>query len=241
MTVGINVDPNNPGADPSPGRLLAAKFQGVRLTARDNPQNQQYIEDMLAAGLQVIAVVATGDNAGFVPPHTQVVLQIFNEPDIVGPTAMNPAAYADLFASIRGTFPAHDCWTAGFASGQPSYYEQFLAALSSQHPNVHWPNAVAIHPYTQSPAGLRALAEAYWNVTGAIPVVATEWFHSAGQGIIWPFHDTLDNPDTGVCTVWNSYFPWSTSMAPDLGGLVDPNQQCLPEGLELISALEGVC
>ena len=241
MTVGINVDPNNPRAQPTPARLLAARFQGVRLTARDNPENREYIADSLAAGLRVVAVVATGDNAGFVPPHTQVVLQVFNEPDIDGPTALEPAAYADVFATYRGTFPAYDCWTAGFASGQPSYYEQFLAALSSQHPDVNWPNAVAIHPYAQSPDGLRALAEAYWNVTGAIPVVATEWFHSAGQGLIWPFQDTLDNPDTGVCTVWNSFFPWSTSMAPELGGLVGPDQECLPEGFELISALEGVC
>jgi hypothetical protein len=176
-----------------------------------------------------------------VPPQPQVVLQIFNEPDLDGPTGLAPAAYADVFATFRGTFPAYDCWTAGFASGQPSYYEQFLAALSSRHPDVNWPNAVAIHPYGQTADGLRALAEAYWNVTGAIPVVATEWFHSAGQGLIWPFQDTLDNPDTGVCSVWNSFFPWSTSMAPDLGGLVDADQECLPEGFELISALEGVC
>jgi hypothetical protein len=241
VTVGINVDPNNPGGGPPPERLLAARLQGVRLTARDSPENRQYIADVRAAGLQVVAIVGTGDNAGFVPADTQVVLQIFNEPDLDGPTALEPAAYADVFATFRGTFPAYDCWTAGFASGQPGYYEQFLAALSSQHPDVNWPNAVAIHPYGQTPAGLRALAEAYWNVTGAIPVVATEWFHPAGASLMWPFQDALDNPDTGVCSVWNSFFPWSTSMGPDLGGLVDADQQCLPEGFELISALEGVC
>jgi hypothetical protein len=30
-------------------------------------------------------------------------------------------------------------------------------------------------------------------------------------------------------------------MAPDFGGLVGPDQQCLAEGFELISALDGVC
>jgi hypothetical protein len=241
VTVGINVDPDNPGGRPLPGRLLAARFEGVRLTARDNPQNRQYIAETLQAGLRVVAIVGTGDNAGFVPPHSEVVLQIFNEPDLDGPTALEPAAYADVFATFRGTFPLYDCWTAGFASGQPAYYEQFLAALSSQHPDINWPNAVAIHPYGQSPDGVRALAEAYWNVTGRIPVVATEWFHSAGQGLIWPFQDALANPDTGVCTVWNSFFPWGISMTPELGGLVDPGQECVAEGFELISALEGAC
>jgi hypothetical protein len=240
MTVGINVDPNNSSGDPSPARVLAARFQGVRLTARDNAENRQYVVDSLTAGLRVVAVVATGDNAGFVPPQTQVVLQIYNEPDI-GATEMDPVAYADLFATYRGTYPAYDCWTAGFASGRPSYYERFLGVLSSQYPEVNWPNAVAIHPYTLTPERMRVLAEAYWNVTAAIPVVATEWFHYADRGLIWPFQDTLDNQETGVCTVWNSFFPWSTSMAPELGGLVNANQECLPEGFELISALEGVC
>src|ERR671932_613356 len=101
MTVGINVDPNNPGGNPPPARLLAARFQGVRLTARDNSENRQYIAAVLAAGLRVVAVVATGDNAGFVPPHTQVVLQIFNEPDISGPTALDPVAYADVCDTFR--------------------------------------------------------------------------------------------------------------------------------------------
>jgi hypothetical protein len=241
MTVGINVDPNNVGANPPAQRLLAARLDGVRLTARDNPENRQYIDDMLAAGVRVLAIVATGDNGGFVPPHTQVVLQIFNEPDLAGPTAMDPVAYAELFAIYRGTYPAFDCWTAGFASGQPAYYERFLSALTSRFPEVALPSAVAIHPYLQTPAGLRRLAEDYWNLTGAIPVVATEWFHPAGQGLIWPFQDTLNNAESGVCTVWNSFFPWTSSMAPDLGGLVDETQQCLPAGYELISALEGVC
>jgi hypothetical protein len=241
MVVGINVDPNNRGGNPSARRLLAARFQGVRLTARDNRANRQYITDMLAAGVQVLGIVATGDNGGFVPPQTQVVLQIFNEPDLAGPTAMEPVAYAELFAIYRGTYPAFDCWTAGFASGQPSYYERFLSALSTRFPEVNLPSAVAIHPYGQTPEGLRRLAEAYWNLTGTIPVVATEWFHIAGEGLIWPFQDALNNPDSGVCTVWNSFFPWSDSMAPDLGGLVDIDQQCLPLGYELISALEGVC
>jgi hypothetical protein len=241
MTVCINVDPNNPAGNPSPARLLAARFQGVRLTARDDSRNRQYIADALAAGMRVLAIVGTGDNDGFVPPQGEVVLQIFNEPDIDGPTRLDPAAYADLFATFRRQFPEHDCWTAGFASGQAGYFELFLSALSNDHPDVNWPNAVAIHPYGQTPDGLRALAEAYFNVTGAIPVVATEWFHSAGQDVIWPFQDTLNNPDTGVCTVWNSFFPWSIGMAPELGGLVDQDQRCRPEGFELISALEGVC
>src|SRR5215216_1128319 len=162
MTVGINVDPNNPGGNPPAERLLAAGFEGVRLTARDNPANRAYIANMLAAGVQVVAVVATGDNDGFVPPQTQVVVQVFNEPDLEGPTSMEAVAYAELFAIYRGTYPEFDCWTAGFASGQPSYYEEFLNALSTRFPDVSLPSAVAIHPYGQTPDGLRSLAQAYW-------------------------------------------------------------------------------
>src|SRR5919206_2503327 len=139
MVVGINLDPNNVGGNPSAPRLLAARLQGVRLTARDNPANRQYIADMVSAGVQVLGIVATGENGGFIPPHTQVVLQIFNEPDIDGPTFMEPAAYAELFAIYRGTYPAFDCWTAGFASGQPSYYERFLSALATRFPEVPLP------------------------------------------------------------------------------------------------------
>src|SRR5438105_9096774 len=102
MTVGINVDPNNPSGNPPARRLLAARLQGVRLTARDNPENRQYIADMLAAGVQVLAIVAT------------------------------------------------------------------------------------------------------------------EWFHPAGQGLIWPFQDTLNNAESGVCTVWNSFSPGRSAWRPIL-------------------------
>ena len=143
MTVGINVDPNNPSGNPPARRLLAARLQGVRLTARNNPENRQYIADMLAAGMQVLAIVATGDNGGFVPPHTQVVLQIFNEPDLTGPTAMDPVAYAELFAIYRGTYPAFDCWTAGLASGQPRCSARWVRGVRSDDDGVTWTGVLA--------------------------------------------------------------------------------------------------
>src|SRR5258708_25556512 len=121
MTVGMNVDPNNDCAAPSAARLIQSGFGGVRLTARDNPVNKQYIADMLAAGLEVVAIVATGDNAGYQPPQEEVILQIYNEPDQPD-TARVPGVYADLFAEWRNKPGVKDnprikSWAAGLASG----------------------------------------------------------------------------------------------------------------------------
>lgn len=273
----MNVDPNTPCAAPTAERLLQSGFRGVRLTARPDDTNKQYIAQMLEAGLQVVAVVATGDNEGYVPPQREVILQIFNEPDVPGPiapTAMDPSDYARLFAAWRAACPGYTCWTAGFAAGDPAaaYFRQFISALINLFstltspdvtafpagtalpnapdlkPCLALPDAVAIHPYQADPNGLVVLAEQHWNVATdlagfGIPVVATEWFQRispAGPDVIAPFQDALNNPETGVCTVWNSFFGWCSAMAPDLGGaVVSPDGTCLPEGLSLIAAVGG--
>lgn len=277
MTVGMNVDPDHECAAPPAERLLQSGFRGVRLTARPSDANKQYVAQMLEAGLQVVAVVATGDNEGYVPPQREVILQIFNEPDLPGPiapTAMSPSAYATLFAAWRAGCPGYTLWTAGLAARDraASYYRQFLIALTDLYssvaspdlspfpPGVALPNApdlkgcltlpdaVAIHPYEEDPSGLVDLAEQHWNaateLTGAgIPVVSTEWFQAAspdGRDLITPFQDALNKPDTGVCTVWNSFFGWCSAMAPELGGaVVSPVGTCLPEGPTLIAAIGG--
>jgi hypothetical protein len=267
MTVGMNVDPNNPCAAPPAERLLQSGFHGVRLTARANDVNRKYIDDMLAAGLQVVAVVGTGDNAGFIPPQKQVILQIYNEPDAAsGSTFIPSVAYAGLYAAWRAKCDGYTCWTAGFVSGDPDYYRQFLNALWNLYegltlpgvvvpnaPNLknvlRFPEAVAIHPYLANPVRLKTLAEACWNigieVTGAgIPVVATEWFQQANQNPandpIAPFQAALNNPDPdGVCTTWNSFFGWCSNMSDLPGAVVSPDGTCLLEGRRLIDAIGG--
>src|SRR5258708_39600104 len=100
MTVGMNVDPNNDCAAPSAAQLIQSGFGGVRLTARDNPANKRYITEMLAAGLEVVAVVATGDNLGYRPPKDEVILQIYNESDLID-TAIAAIDYANLFTELH--------------------------------------------------------------------------------------------------------------------------------------------
>jgi hypothetical protein len=258
MTVGMNVDPNNDCAAPSAAQLIQSGFGGVRLTARDNPANKQYITEMLAAGLEVVAVVATGDNLGYRPPEDEVILQIYNEPDLID-TAMAASDYADLFAEWRNKPGIKDnpnvrCWAAGLASGgsnATTYLRNFLVALRTNHPDTAFPDAVAIHPYTLDGLGLRTLAESCWNVTvdeapAGIPVVATEWFQSVNpdpavpDDAIAPFQAALNNPDPdGVCTVWNSFFGWCGNMSNLPGAVVSADGSCLPEGRRLIAAIGG--
>jgi hypothetical protein len=234
MTVGINVDGSFSQGAPSPRILKRAGFEGIRLTHRET--NTDYITSCLASGLWVAAIQGTGDAAPYPPPfHQRLIIQVDNEVD-VNPTYRTPEQYADIFAIWRGTYPAYNMWTAGFASGDPDYYVRFLSALSTYHPEVNWPNAVAIHPYWQDPDGCRQKADDYWNITGAIPVVATEWFWQAGRGLIWPTQDALND----VCSVWNSWYCWSVLMNPPFG-LVDENGVCRLEGEELISFLQGSC
>ncbi|HLZ29614.1 MAG TPA: hypothetical protein VKV73_20035 [Chloroflexota bacterium] len=256
MTIGVNVDPNHPGAGPSADILKQSGFEGVRLTAKPDAINVQYIADMLAAGLTVVGVVGTGDNQDFVPPDPRVILQIYNEPDAATGTTITAIEYADLFATWSNKPEIRDNssvqrWTAGFASGVYMYYLDFLEALRSRHPEVPMPDAVAIHPYEQDPDGLRRMAENYWlvgrAVTGAgIPVVATEWFQSvnpdltAADDVIDPFQHALNDPDPqGVCTVWSSFFAWHDDQSDLPGGITNHAGVCLPEGIRLIAAIGG--
>jgi hypothetical protein len=241
----MNVDPDNRCAAPTADRLKAAGFGGVRLTARDTVTNKAYIANMIANGLQVLAVVGTGDNGGYIPPQSEVILQVFNEPDIDG-TAMTPSDYADLFVQWRSRpeLNGRQIWAAGLASGQPLYLCQFLQRLNDSGSGI-WPDAIDIHPYLKDADGLRDMATTYFNIgvrfSGLnIPITASEWFQSAGNPDEFaPFQDALNNPADGVCTVWNSFFGWCSNMSDLPGAVVDATGRCLPEGLALIAALGG--
>ena len=236
MTVGINVDGSFFEGAPPPDTLKAAGFGGVRLTHRSDPGCEAYIESCLASGLWVVAIQGTGDAAPYPPPfHQKLIIQVDNEIDIP-PTYKPPNVAADDFAIWRGTYPAYNMWTTGLASGHPDYFAEFLSSLSQWHSDVNWPNAVAMHPYWKNGDGVRTLAEEYWNITGAIPVVSTEWYWGHGQDQIYPVQDAMDE----VCSVWNSWYCWSNLSNPGFG-LIDQNGVCRLEGEELISRLHGNC
>jgi len=245
MTVAVNVDPDNLCAAPTAQRLKTAGFGGVRLTARDTATNRAYIDEMIANGLQVLAVVGTGDGAGYIPPQPEVILQIYNEPDIDA-TAMTPSDYADMFVEWRSKpeLNGRQCWAAGLASGQPEYLRQFLQRLKDTGGGI-WPDAIDVHPYAKDAHGLIAMARDYFNIgvqfSGLeIPITASEWFQSAGDpDSLGPFHQALNDPTDGVCTLWNSFFGWCSNMSDLPGAVVDANGRCLPEGLALIAALGG--
>jgi len=211
MTLGVNVDPNNPSpwAAPDPAQLVAEHLQGVRLTSRDSPVVFQYAEACKAAGLQVLAII-TGESGGYVLPQADIV-QIGNEPDLPG-TWLDPAEYARLWDLYRRTYPQFVMFSAGLASGAPSYMAQVLDSITSD-----WPAAIAIHPYAKFADSAADLFDAYWNLTGLVPVVATEWWQPASVGQIWAFQDMLNNQVDGRSTVWSSWFCYTDAMAPGFG------------------------
>lgn len=242
-TIGINVDPDFPVAAPSVATLLAAKFEGVRLTARSSNANKNYIAACRAAGLQVVAVVATGDS-DHVPTDTSVVLQIYNEPDVMGkPTYRSEVQYAAMYAEWRANYPGYTMFFAGLADGQPEYYANVLNALATNHPDVDLPYAVAVHPYLKSAEEVQALIDAYTALNPAIPAVVTEWNPQANSQWIVPIQDVLSTPGTavGVARLWNSWYPWSTAQDPSTPGIVDAQGNSTPACTALVGHLGGAC
>jgi len=211
MTVGVNVDPHNPSpwAAPDPHQLRAEHFEAVRMTSRNESVVYAYADACKAAGLQVLAII-TGESGGYVLPQADVV-QIGNEPDIPD-TWLDPGEYAALWDLYRRTYPQFVMFSAGMASGDPGYMAAVLEAITAD-----WPAAIAIHPYAKTAQPAADLFDAYWNLTGLLPVVSTEWWQPARDGQIWPFQDMLNNQVDGRSTIWSSWFCYTDAMVPGFG------------------------
>jgi hypothetical protein len=235
LTVGINVDPRNASARPSPAYVRQLGFNGIRLTSTF--ASSRYANAFANNGLAVLGII-TSESQGYIMADSTVV-QIGNEPDVPD-TFRAPEAYAEDWILYRNTYPDLTMFSAGLASGQLGYCEQFLSSIADRAP---LPDAIAIHPYLKTPDEAAGLFDDYWNLTvrlfgAGIPIVATEWYRPAGEEQIWPFQDMLDNAEVGRSTVWNSWFCFSDGMVPGLG-LVDGFGNPKPEGYELVSALNG--
>jgi hypothetical protein len=222
-TIGVNIDPGFPVASPSIVRLTTAHFGGVRFTLKNDPIYTSYITNALNAGLNIIAVVGTNDSS-WTPVDTRVVLQIYNEPDVVEPLDpthhKSPVQYAQMWAEWRDNpqYQGYTMYTAGFGTGQGSYYGEFLAALSTNHPNTPLPSAVAIHMYSKDPDEIESFVSTYTVHNETIPAIVTEWNSQSHVDWIEPSQRKPSdpaNPGTGVATLWSSWFPWSTAQRPD--------------------------
>jgi hypothetical protein len=189
-------------------------------------------------------------NPNYVPPNTAVILQIFNEPDVMSDPVKwkTPVQYAAAYAQWRTNYPLHAMFTAGLASGVSSYYADFLKALTDNHPGVALPDAVAVHPYTKNASEAAALLNEYSSKDPSIPVVVTEWNRPANENEIVPFQNMLAivNSSSGMARLWNSWFPWCAAQEQTTPGLVTPTTQ-YPNGQstaacsELVPLIGGVC
>ncbi len=243
MTVGINLDGRHFAGSPSHSKLVGCKFTGARLLSSSD--NWLYTQNVLkgsAPRIEVMAIV-TDESHGYILPQADI-LQIGNEADLSEPAPdhMSVSEYVRLWERYTNTYRylGKQFYTCGFASGDPTYFAEFMWYVNSW--GLCEPDAVAVHPYLKTDSEARDLLDAYWNVTGYIPVVVTEWYTDPGQGQIWAMQNMLDG-DGGDgqgprASVWNSWFCWSDGMV-DKFGLVTANQIPKSTGDELVSALGG--
>ncbi len=199
---GVNVDPLNPAGAPTVDQLSHIGCRWVRLVSR--PGVEQYVADIQAGGLMVLAVVARESN-GYVFGGPDV-WQFGNEPDVVSEASwnMSPAEYAGTFNFYQATYPQLTWIAAGLASGQTSYWQQVvLQGLN----NV---TGFAVHPYAKTAPEARALLQAYLRITPSLPCWATEWNRPAME--IPGFASMLRQTVAMSC-----WFCWSDGMVPGFG------------------------
>lgn len=230
---GINVDvANDPAyAIATPARLKADGFKGVRCTSLQ--QHQDRMSAYVAEGLTLMGIV-TWDSEGYVP-HNATWLQIHNEMTS-GQDPMSPEQYVDEYKIYRNTYGGQFLYaTGGLAMGPEvdiPWMQEVLDGLTMEE----LPDAIAIHPYTLSPAAAAATFDQYWNAFG-IPVIATEWYHQHTTNWIWDFQSMLGNPNDGRSTLWNSWFCYTDAMVPPLGLTTDTGDN-KPEYYSLLSCPE---
>lgn len=237
MTVGINLDGRHAAGSPSAGTIIDCGFRGARLLSASTAW--AYAEHVLVPDDIKIMGIITDESDGYILPQAHI-LQVGNEADLTSPAPdhMSSTKYVDLWALYTETYTDLNVrwYTAGFASGDPAYWDRVINGIVRR--GLRRPDAVAVHPYGKSPIAASNLLDDYWNVTSEIPVAVTEWWRPASAAHIWSFQDMLNNTNDGRATVWNSWFCWSNGMVPGFG-LVDTNGQPTQEGYQLVSALEG--
>lgn len=221
----INIDPHNEAAwqITNPATLYTEGFRGVRFTGRASIQPR--IDECVAAGLDVMAII-TGESEGYVPWNA-AWLQFHNEPDLHPTWTDNtPQKVADDYVLYRNTYAEHTInqgvrWAGpGLASGGVLALNWCAAWLEAIGDRAPWPDALALHPYTLTPEQARTHIDDFWNAF-QIPIIVTEWWHTAASQHIWNFQcmlngDGLDGLGARAA-LWNSYFCYTDAMVPGFG------------------------
>lgn len=245
-SVCANVRPDKGGASaPDITELQAANINGVRLIPVDTDFVNNYIAAARGVGMVVIAIVATIESGGYVPSDTSVILQVDNEPDTVG---ISGGEYADEWARWRTAYPGYVMIMAGLASGDTTWYGDFLKAMSDNYSDVELPDAVDIHPYLKTPDNVVDFIESYTRYNRDIPAIAMEWNLDPDDNTIQAFQEALGYPGyPGVADTFNAWWPWSSAMIdpdkPTPGpGIVDDTGSATAACGQLIAeTLGGTC
>lgn len=166
----VNVDPNN--GPPSMAELKALGLGGVRLVARNDAVVRQYIGDVQANDLMVLAVITEQSGGAW---GTADMYQIGNEPDIPSTAdSRTPSQYIDYwnlyYNTMRGQGVQQPIMSAGLGSGMPSWWRSVQAAGG-----LPGCAALCLHPYAKTAAQSLALFASYRAIAPATSIFVDEW------------------------------------------------------------------
>jgi len=240
---GVNVDPLNPGGNPSPSDLAEMGVGLVRLVYKDNPTVNNYINDLISNGIKPVLVLNWEANPqawydGNVESYVsnfesyvvnpalnlygnQVIYQIWNEPDgVAGTIPLSPYEYQKILSAaydIINNVPGTTTITAGMVSGNLNYVIELVALSGGVLPA----DGIAIHPYI---IDLVAVVNGIKNLAAATgsPVWITEFGwetkdQQAQADWLASVYSLMGDPQLNSVLQATMWYAWSDLMNDGFG------------------------
>ena len=203
---GVNVDPMNPVAAPSPALLREHNINAVRLVSLR--ENLEYARRCQAENIYVLGLVAK-ESEGYVLERANAI-EVGNEPDApssaVSSWSMTPDEYVRLWKECRKQDPGGYFISGGLLGGDPKWWREVA-------PQLDGVKGVALHLYwTPNPAETRRTVDDFASIRDPrAPVWVTEW-HPQDSKDLLPLADLL-----AEITPLDFFFCWTDGMVPGLG------------------------
>jgi len=251
VACGINIDPTNPAGYPSPNALPAGSW--VRLEYKDCSTQEpatnsvEMYKDVLQtyrnAGIKTLVILdyltypGADKNTQALATRTTYIneelgslvdaYEIWNEPDIEQGGNLAPKNFAKILDAIVPTLSGKTVVLGGLASGQTSYLDETLRAVSEN--TLGGISAIGIHPYAKSVDGFPGpmtgdmgfLLSQYKALSQGKPLWITEiGINTKNAEQITGYLDRVFAAGYGDPTFW---FAWSDGMVQNFG-IVDADQ-----------------